>query len=444
MSKLYINWIISISLYIYQYILRISPNVMNEQIITKYSLNADQFASLGSLYFITYAVLQLPMGRIMDSVGVKRVMLFSITVCFISSLIFPFIENFALTQLTRSLMGVGSAAALLCSLKIIADNFDNRQKSVLMGITLASGTLAAFVIGNLLITLMGAIGWINVCHLISLLGFIILIFIFFMKDSNQQLATPQSTQQPNGDGSFSEESTKLVRNDNDNDDDKSSISSIIQDFYKSFVSIISNRYIMMYALFSINAYAPVAVFANLWGTSFLAAKFQLNNEIASHLSLYMYPGLTAGSIILPALCRTYKHLKYSIIFSVISTLSIIMVLVWSQHISNINIAILMTAMGFFCGAEVMCFSAAIRFSNKSNTGEIMGMVNAVNILFSALFQQIIGFIIRQTWNGTSNIDGTPIYTASNYVSAFNVMIATMLISITFCIFLNKGGDKHIK
>ena len=109
----YLAWFSLALFYFYIYILRVTPAVMIEELRSAFRINAQEFATFGSFYLVAYAALQIPLGVIVDRIGVKAMSLYSIIVCMVGSLLFGLTESFQLSQLARIIIGAGSASAFI-------------------------------------------------------------------------------------------------------------------------------------------------------------------------------------------------------------------------------------------------------------------------------------------------------------------------------------------
>src|SRR3972149_1868090 len=74
--------------YLYEFLLRVAPNVLYEVLTDEFQLNAKSFGILASSYYWSYAALQLPIGAWVDKFGPRRLLTFAILVCAISTILF--------------------------------------------------------------------------------------------------------------------------------------------------------------------------------------------------------------------------------------------------------------------------------------------------------------------------------------------------------------------
>lgn len=395
----YLAWFSMAFFFFYQYILRVCPAVMVEDLRKAFKINANEFATFGSYYLIGYSILQIPLGIIVDRIGVKKMSLYSILICIFSSLIFGFTSDFFLAQFSRFIMGIGSASALMCTLKYVADHFPPGKRGVLMGATLSFGMAGAILTGKSLQLLGTHMRWHQIVGLTSIIGVFGFILILF--------------------------TVKPALQDPYSELNKRSLSVIAS----SIKNILYSREIIIYAILAVGLYTPLAALTDLWGPAFIKQKFSLNVQDASLLTTRMYYGLIMGSLILPYLAERFGRLNEAIILSTFGILFIFSIIIYLPPVNERTLSILLIILGFFCGAEMMCFTGALNFSQKMNSGEIIGVVNTLNMLGGAILQQAIGWGLDYQWKDeVVDSNGLRMYTTKH----FEISLSILTFVVLFC------------
>jgi MFS family permease len=400
----YLAWFSLALFYFYIYILRVTPAVMIEELRSAFRINAQEFATFGSFYLVAYAALQIPLGVIVDRIGVKAMSLYSIIVCMVGSLLFGLTESFQLAQLARIIIGAGSASAFMCALKYIADHFPPGNRGLLMGATLGLGMAGALLTGNTVGYLDKFINWHEILIITTLIGGLIFVFIFFC--------------------------VKPVQKDHYAKLDHKNFKEIILSVRDIFLS----KEIMLFAILAIGLYTPLAALTDLWGPAFIKQKFNLTKDNAASLTMMMYLGLTIGSLILPWISEKFSRLNEAIILCGFGILFIFSVIIYLPPVGEQTLSVLLVLLGFFCGAEMMCFTGALTHSKKMNSGEIIGVVNTLNMLGGAVVQQMIGWGLDFQWNGLEDSQGLRHYTTQQF--EFSLSILTVL--VLFCCIASFG------
>ena len=98
--------------YYLAYLFRTINAVMASPLATELGLSAGDLGLLTSVYFLTFAAAQIPIGMLLDRYGPRRVQSTLMVVAALGSALFAASENFSMLLLGRALIGLGVAAAL--------------------------------------------------------------------------------------------------------------------------------------------------------------------------------------------------------------------------------------------------------------------------------------------------------------------------------------------
>jgi len=400
-------WALVTLFFSYQYVLRMSTGWMIHELRTDFNLTAEQFAQVGAWAMYAYALLQVPVGFIVDRIGVKKTVLGSIVICLGGTYLFTIAPTFAVAKFSRILVGAGSACAFMCALKIVADSMSMRLRGYFLGATLALGVIGPMIVSRHFVGLVEQAGWRQALQIAGLFGLPLLVLIYFIVPKQDFKNT-----------AFKDKAFKEV--------------------YKDFLIIIKDSRIILYAFLAIGLYTPLAVLSDLWGTVFFREKYLLTKADAAFTSTIMYVGLGLGSIILPGLCAKENRLNRAIQICLIGFLVLFSVVLYGPVFDRFQLTFLLITMGFFCGAEMMCFSGATLYSTPSNSGLTIGVVNTLNMLAGAVLEQAIGAGLDFQWEGLmSEEEGIRLYTKEQFVIALSILIVVIGLCAIGSLFLKK-------
>ncbi len=395
----YLGWFTIALFYFYQYVLRVAPGIMVEDIRATFLINAEEFATLGALSLFAYGMLQIPFGIIVDAIGVKRMCIFAMTILIIGAIMMSITESFKILQISRFIIGIGSGAAFLCTIKFIADHIPRGGRGLLMGATLTLGICGPILFSQIFKVLDGVITWQQIVLMISGLGIVILALIAYMIQGS-----------PGSDMEFWTNVTYY-------------------EHLQHIIRILSDKRVIIFSLLAIGLYTPISALADLWGASFLKQKFNLQKVESGEITMLLYVGLGLGSIMLPYISEKIRMLNFSIMVCMFCLLGSFCVLVYSQNLTLIEVKIVLFLIGFFCGAEMMCFTGALEDSTQYDSGHIVGIVNTFNMLGGALIQQLIGYMLDKSWSGNlDTITGIRMYNIDDFQSAMSLLT----VIIAFC------------
>lgn len=400
-DSIYLAWFVCTMFFFYQYMLRALPNILSQEIFTTFKVTAEEFSTLGSIYLMTYGILQIPIGFLLDRVSLRKISFGAILLCIGSAILFSVSNDFYMMQVSRFFLACGSAAALGITLKLISANCIGMTRSVLSGITLTVGVLGPILGGKIVQYVLSKHEWQIASIMIGFSGFILFIASFvFVKNVSQQNV-------------FS-----------------------IKEIIAQFKNVFSSK-VLIYSIIAGGIYIPPCVLADLWGTRFLSAKFSISEGSAIDISLSLYYGLAVGSLILPYCSEKIKNLDLIIILSLLCNTGLLCTLLFISELSIENLYFLLMMIGFFCGAEMICFNAAWRIVPSNCTALTVGVINSFSLIFIAIFQQVIGILMDSMWNGELTETGLRIYSKDDYILGISAIPAVLFACFAISLLLKK-------
>lgn len=176
---LFFTWIVN-------YLDKLSMNVAIIPIAEEFHLNETQAGLVISVFFMSYAVMQLVGGFLSDKYGARSMILISVVLWSIFTIMTGFAWSFISLIAIRLLFGIGEGSFPAASSLAIADNFPKaergRAKSTLTAATTVGSMISAIVAAALIMS----IGWRNLFFIFGTLGFFLTIALYFLLKPNTQ------------------------------------------------------------------------------------------------------------------------------------------------------------------------------------------------------------------------------------------------------------------
>ncbi|XIA67604.1 nitrate/nitrite transporter [Bradyrhizobium sp. TZ2] len=150
---------------------------------SEFDLGADDLGLLTSIYFLTFAAAQIPIGVLVDRHGPRQVQSVVLTAAAVGAALFAVSDNFWLLLLGRALIGFGASAALTAGLKAVALWFPAEQGPLLNGLMIMLGALGAVTATLPSEYLLASIGWRGLFELLAMasVGCALAIFLVVPK-----------------------------------------------------------------------------------------------------------------------------------------------------------------------------------------------------------------------------------------------------------------------
>lgn len=391
----YWNWFLLSIFFAYQYLLRVYPSTFTNDIRHTFGLSAKDFATLSTYCVFVYSCLQIPFGILLDRINVRWLILFAFGMCLSGQYVFTHTTSPEWAQWGRILVGIGSAPAFMGAVKIASDSFSDKLCGIFIGITCALGTVFVIVGNSCLKYLSLACGnWQEAAGYLNMFG-MVLFLLCLLTLSVQDKDVPAAS---------------------DND------------FKKTFLSVVMNYRIFIYALLTIGVCATVTTLSDLWGNAFLVAKYRLNETQAVLYNQFMFAGLLLGSFFVPLIFRGGRKVLLGVRVCCWAVAALFAVLIYvPNQIPAFLLQTVLFLLGFFACGDVLCFALAAQLSTPRTSGLIVGWVNTINMIGLTLLQMFVGHSLDEYWNGAVSEQGLRLYQASDYELALGVLLNIALV-----------------
>jgi len=129
--------------YFVSYVYRMVNAVLAPTLVAEFGLSAGELGLLSSMYFLSFALVQLPFGVALDRFGPRRVNAPLPLLAAAGGLLFSTAESYASLVLARALIGLGVSVCLMASLTAFVLWYPPERISTMNGIAFAAGALGA-------------------------------------------------------------------------------------------------------------------------------------------------------------------------------------------------------------------------------------------------------------------------------------------------------------
>ena len=143
-------------------------------------LGADELGVLTSVFFLSLAAVQLPLGILLDRYGPKRVQITLLPIAAFGALLFGSANSFSTLMIARALIGIGVAGSLMPGLKAIVLWFPRERIPLANGCFITLGALGAVTATAPAEALLAMIGWRGLFELLAITSAVcaVLIYLF--------------------------------------------------------------------------------------------------------------------------------------------------------------------------------------------------------------------------------------------------------------------------
>lgn len=383
----FIAWFIASLFYAYQYVLRVMPNIMIDDIMDKFKIDTSLFGQFSGVYYIGYSLMHIPVGILLDRVGAKIIMPIFILLTTLGLLPIIYTDIWVYPTLGRFIVGIGSSASVLGLFKVVRANFPKEKFGRMIGITVTIGLIGAIYGGGPINYLKLTLGFDNVIKFLVAIGVALAIisFIFIPK---------QDERQENG--------------------------SIVEDLKY----LMLNWRVITLCLLAGLMVGPLEGFADAWGATFLEYVYGFSKQISSSLTSIIFLAMCFGAPLISVIAEKIgRHVLIIKVSSIVMAASFILLL--SGLPGKQIIGLLFVLIGVFSAYQIVVLHKVSTYVDEKRVGLATAAANMIIMIFGYLFHSSIGKIVSIF---SSHSADKVVYTSQSLIYGVSIIPITLIIS----------------
>ena len=166
--------------YFLSYVYRSTNAILAPYLNQDLGINAEQLGLITSVYFLTFALFQLPLGILLDKYGARKVQTVLFIIASLGASLFALGDTVFSLTIGRGLIGLGVSGALMGAFKAMSIWFPKERLSLLVALFLAVGGLGAISASTPLEYALQITDWRTIYFALSITTLIVGFFIFIV------------------------------------------------------------------------------------------------------------------------------------------------------------------------------------------------------------------------------------------------------------------------
>lgn len=412
----FISWMIcglGAVFYCYEYLLRISPSVMTQELMRYYHLTGAQYGNLsGSLYYYSYVVMQIIVGLLMDRYGPRRLLTFACVLCAAGAYLFACSDQISIAMTGRFLIGLGSSFAFVGAAKLATIWLPPERFALMSGIIFCLGMLGAMFGDVVLRLIVDDTGWQSAIMGAAAVGVVIAIILWVvLRDVNPYHEDHYSHHKPT-----------------------------LGEVLSGLKEALKKPQIWLVGLVGCVLYLFLTAFAELWGPAYLEQAHGLSRSHAVNANSMVFLGCAIGSPFIGWFSDLIQSRRLPVFIFCSIDLVVICALLYVHHWSLLSIYIILFLFGFFSSSQILMFAIGREMTSIKISGTTIGLINMLIMLGGAIFPPVIGKILDIFWTGTM-VDGARVYTSHAFTMAMSVLPIGLIAGMIMTCFMRETNCK---
>ncbi|MGN7226412.1 MFS transporter [Dietzia maris] len=169
----WVIWGLAVSAYAIGAFHRSSLAVAGLHAADRFDLPATGLAIFVVLQLAVYAILQVPVGLLVDRFGARRVLLLGLVAMSLGQVAFGLTGSYAVALVARVLVGVGDATTFVCVLRLINSWFPPRSVPAMVQLTGPLGQVGTIAAAVPMTWALGRFGWESAYLTVAGLGLVV-------------------------------------------------------------------------------------------------------------------------------------------------------------------------------------------------------------------------------------------------------------------------------
>ncbi len=397
--------------YCFNYFLRVSPSVMQNDLMQSLHITASQFGTLAGFYYFIYTPMQVPAGMIYDRFGARIVQFIACLTATLGVGMFIAADSLTMAYAGRFMIGLGTAFAYIGVLKLASVWLPANRFATVAGLTTAFGMLSAIFSVKYLTAFVQVVGYKSALHTALIVGVVLSfgILLFLRSKPKIVLANVKVHRSPAN----------------------------LKEMFAALWSVLKSPQMWLIGVIGCLFYLPASVFLDVWGIPYLKAVYQITPEqAASAVSMAFIGWIIAGPTI-GALSDKIKRRRMPLIICALMASILLSVIFYVPGLSLPVLYGLFFFVGVFCGAHPLCFAIGKENCPNEISGTAVAVTNTLIMCGGMIFHPLVGKMLDNHAVNVVVTNGIPVYSASDYNYALTVVPVGLALSIILSFFLRE-------
>lgn len=379
----------------YAFAQRVAPSVMTGELMRDLAVGGAALGSLSAFYFYTYAVIQLPVGVLIDRFGPRKLLSAALILCAFASVGFAWSESVLGASVSRGLIGGTVGFGFVGTLTIATYWFPSSRFGMLSGIVLAVGMLGAMAGQAPLRILVEQFGWRDTMLALGVTGAALGVLLFLVVPNRPRTQPAHAV-------------------------DRHPLAGLRD--------VAANPQSWLCAMIGFGPTGTLLAFSGLWAVPWLSSVRGFAVSEAAGIASVVFLGWAVGAPLLGWVSDHIGRRKPVILAGLTLSLAALCVIIFADVSSTPLLIVLFFLNGVGSCAMAVCFGAVRELNRRENSATALGLMNMFVVGSGAILQPLIGWLLDLNWSGDM-LEGARLYDASAYAVAFTTLVAANVLGL---------------
>ncbi|MGA7749338.1 MAG: MFS transporter, partial [Gallionella sp.] len=263
--------------YMLAYFHRMAPAAIATDLQQSFHASGAALGALAAAYFYTYTVMQIPVGVMADTLGVRKIVAIGAAIAGVGSLVFGMADTLAVATMGRVLVGLGVSSMFISLMKLNSVWFHDRHYGTVGGMSLMLGNMGSVLAATPLVWAVTHTSWRNVFITVGLFSMVLAVLVWFLVRSHPGEAGLPSMRELEGG-----EAHPLHHG----------------HWYDGLIKVMKNRASWPGFWPNLGVGGSLFAFAGLWGVPYLRDVYGMERNVAANHTMLLLFSFAVGALLI--------------------------------------------------------------------------------------------------------------------------------------------------
>ena len=407
--------------YVLAYFHRMAPAAIATDLQQSFSASGAALGSLAAAYFYTYTVMQIPVGVMADTLGIRKIVALGAVVAGVGSLVFGMADTLTMATAGRVMVGLGVSSMFISLMKLNSVWFHDRHFGTVGGMSLLLGNMGSVLAATPLVWAVSYTSWRNVFIAVGIFSLLLSVLVWFFVRNHPGEAGLPSMRELEGKDSHPRHQGH---------------------WFDGLLTVMKNRATWPGFWPNLGVGGSLFAFAGLWGVPYLRDVYGMQRNVAANHTMLLLFCFAVGALLSGMLSdRLGKRLPV-IVGGIALYVLCWLPIVFAWHMPLVLSYTLFALMGLGAAGFTLTWASVKEVNPPALSGMATSMVNTGTFLGAAVLQPLVGWVMDKNWDGRQ-LDGARIYSEQNYQFGLGIMLAFAVVGLLGALTIRETNCRYI-
>jgi sugar phosphate permease len=400
---------------------RMAPAAIATDLQQAFHASGAALGALAAAYFYTYTVMQIPIGVMADTLGIRKIVAIGAALAGVGSLVFGMADTLAVATVGRILIGFGVSSMFISLMKLNSVWFHDRHYGTVGGMSILLGNLGSVLAATPLVWAVSQTSWRNVFVAVGIFSIVLAVLVWMLVRSHPGEAGLPSMREMEG-----KESHPVHQG----------------HWFDGLLKVMKNRASWPGFWPNLGVGGSLFAFAGLWGVPYLRDVYGMERNVAANHTMMLLFSFAAGAMLIGLLSDRLGKRVPVIVGGITLYVLCWLPIVFAWHLSATLGYLLFALMGLGASGFTLTWASVKEVNPPALSGMATSVVNTGSFLGAAVLQPLVGWAMDQGWDGRL-LAGARVYSEQNYQTGLGIMLGFAIVGLLGAMTIRETNCRYI-